>query len=42
MKKVLFDNELAKKFSIEGKKIAKRMESKEIAEKWLDFINNYK
>ena len=42
MKKVLSDNELARKFSVEGKKISNRMESKEIAEKWLDFINNYK
>jgi len=42
MKKVLSDNELAQKFSIEGKKISRRMESKEIAKKWLDFINNYK
>ena len=42
MNKVLSDNELAQKFSIEAKKISKRMESKEIAEKWIEFINNYK
>lgn len=38
MKKVLSDNDLAHKFSIEAKKISKRMESKNIAREWLDFI----
>lgn len=39
MKKVLSDDDLARKFSINGKKIANRMESRKIAEKWLEFLS---
>ena len=42
MKKVLTDNELARKFSSAGKKIAERMECGKIAERWIEFINKYK
>ena len=42
MKKVLSDNELAQKISVEGKKIAKRMECDQIAKKWIDFIQSLK
>lgn len=39
MEKVLVNEELARTFSINGKKIADRMESRKIAEKWLEFIS---
>ncbi len=42
MKKVLSDDETAKKFSVEGKKVIERMECKTIAEVWLRFIEQYK